>query len=301
MKRTLLCIHVMPHEFEMFERWIGDLRRSLALLSATDRLVLRASLNLNPKLTDWQSSSLSPDYFVNRFIELTNGIVNINEIRSDDSLMGTTQQRRESIAFDYDQFIFADADLAFPPHFIKSELDASYPLAGKFIMYPSMVRLWDDTWDSIVHREFLSKPLNYHLTHDPDLTRIQTHQMIRAKNVEGLKFSGGWFTLYSREFFDFFGIPEALGGYGAEDTYLGFASVIARNEGHRIDAYILEGVYVSEDYIHRDNTLNGRIKLFDIRPELRAQAEACLPDELNKFAARALGKNLAFSFGRYVP
>lgn len=285
----------------MFERWIADLRRSLALLAVTDRVVLRASLNLNPKLTDWKSSFLSPDFFVNRFMELTHGIVNINEIRSDESLMGTTQQRRESIALDYDQFIFADADLAFPPHFLKAELDASYPLTGKFIMYPSMVRLWDETWDSIVHPDFLTKPINYHLTHDPENTRGQPPQKIHAKKIEGLKFSGGWFTLYSREFFEFFGIPEALGGYGAEDTYLGFASVIARNEGHTIDAYILEGVYVSEDYIHRDNTLNGAITLFDIRPELRARAEACLPDELNKFAARALGKNLSFSFGRYVP
>lgn len=301
MKRTLLCIHVMPHEFGMFERWISDLRSALANLGHDDTLVLRASLNLNPKLVDWRESSLTPDYFVEKFLRLTKGIVNINEIVSDESLWGTTQQRRESIALEYDQFIFADADLAFPPHFLKGQLDASYPLQGRYMMFPRMVRLWDSTWDCIVHPDFLSKELNYHLTHDPNMTRAQLKQEIRAQQLDGLKFSGGWFTLYSKEFFDFVGIPESLGGYGAEDTYVGFASVIARQNGFSIDTYNLEGVYISEDYLYRDPTYGGQIKLFDVQKQMRERAEKNVPDELNKFAKRALGKDLHFFLGAYTP
>jgi len=52
-KRTLICIHVMPAEIEMFERLMQQMKRALMYLDDTDDVTLKVTLNLNPELTDW--------------------------------------------------------------------------------------------------------------------------------------------------------------------------------------------------------------------------------------------------------
>ena len=55
-KRTLICIHVMPTEIEMFERLMHQMKRALMYLDENDDVTLKVTLNLNPELTDWQNS-----------------------------------------------------------------------------------------------------------------------------------------------------------------------------------------------------------------------------------------------------
>ena len=127
-KRTLICIHVMPSEIEMFERLMMQMHRALSYLDSNDDVTIKATLNLNPKLTNWEESELKQGYFVARFGILFNGIKNINEIILDESCWGTTQQKRESIKLDYDQFIFCDTDILFHEHMLKYQLNTSYQL-----------------------------------------------------------------------------------------------------------------------------------------------------------------------------
>ena len=79
-KRTLICIHVMPAEIEMFERLMQQMKRALMYLDENDDVTLKVTLNLNPELTDWESSELKNGHFISRFGILFNGIKNINEI-----------------------------------------------------------------------------------------------------------------------------------------------------------------------------------------------------------------------------
>lgn len=297
MKETLICIHVMPHELVMFERWVNDFRRSFSFLSSSDRITLRASLNLNPRLTNWNKSPLSPVYFTRRFLELIDGLPTLHEIREDDSLAGTTQQKRECIALEFDQFIFADSDIAYPPYLLKGMLEVASKLSGRYMISPPVVRLWDADWDPLVHPDFLSKPLGYHLTHSPDETRSQSPKEVYAVPVEETKFGTGWLNMYSRDLMHFVGIPESLGGYGAEDTYIGLSSRIARQHGFPVPVYLLRNVYISEDYAGRDSSLKDVLMHQDVRGEQRVAAEKQIARELSAFAKRALGKDLGFSFG----
>jgi hypothetical protein len=297
MKETLICIHVMPHELVMFERWMNDFRRNVSLLSSSDRLTLRASLNLNPRLINWSRSPLSPAYFTRRFLELIDGLPTLHEIRDDESLAGTTQQKRESIALNYDQFIFADPDIAYPSYLLKGMLGVADKLSGRYMISPPVVRLWDADWDPLVHPDFLSKPLGYHVTHSADETRSQTPKEVYAVPVEETKFGTGWLNMYSQELMKFVGIPESLGGYGAEDTYIGLSSRISREHGFPVPVYLLRNVYISEDYASRDSTLKDLLMHKDLRSEQRVEAEKQIARELSAFAKRALGKDLGFSFG----
>ena len=170
MKSTLVCVHVMPREIEMFERFMKQYKRALLYLDENDNVTIKATLNLNPELTDWSATDLPAEYFVEKFEALFEGIPNINELILDNSLQGTTQQKRESIELDYDQFIFVDADIAFPEQLLKYQLEASYALDGKYILIPNITKLWDNTWDILVHDEFQHQPYGYHKVHDPKKT-----------------------------------------------------------------------------------------------------------------------------------
>ena len=148
-KRTLICIHVMPNEIEMFERFMMQMYRALHYLDDTDDVTLKVTLNLNPELTDWENSELKNGHFISRFAILFNGIKNINEVILDTSCWGTTQQKRESYKLDYDQFIFCDTDILLHEHMLKHQLNVSYQLDGVYIVSPSLAKWWDNSWDEL--------------------------------------------------------------------------------------------------------------------------------------------------------
>ena len=75
-KKTLVCIHIMPSEIEMFQRFMQQYRKALSYCGEYD-VTIKATLNLNPQLTDWDNSQLKNGHFVNRFAILFNGIKNI--------------------------------------------------------------------------------------------------------------------------------------------------------------------------------------------------------------------------------
>ena len=283
MKSTLICTHVMPREIELFENFMTQYKRALLYLEDTDDVIIKASLNLNPELTDWENSELKPEYFISIFEELFEDVPNINEIILDNSLMGTTQQKRESISLNYDQFIFVDADIAFPEQLLKYQLEASYLLKDKYILIPNITKLWDHTWDILVHDSFKDKPYGYYQQHDPIDTINQNIENIEVELSPTIKFGCGMHTLYSKEFWDFINIPESFGGYGPEDTFGMYASLIAIQKGYQINEYILKGVYITEDYINRIPSFKNQVKIFDRKQEFRNKAESHFQQELNKF------------------
>ena len=283
MKSTLVCIHVMPREIELFERFIIQYKKALQYLDENDNVTIKASLNLNPELIDWKNSELTPEYFINKFEKLFDGISNINEIILDNKLMGTTQQKRESIKLDYDQFIFVDADIIFPEQLLKYQLEASYVLEGKYILIPNVIKLGDPSWDVIVHDDFLNYPFNQQHLHPPQETINQTIKEVYIQQSPVFKFGCGMHTLYSKEFWNLIGIPESFGGYGPEDTFGMYSATLALQHGYDIKQYILKGIYTTEDYIDRVPSFDSKIKVFDRKQEFRSKAELIFQTELLKF------------------
>ena len=159
MKSTLVCVHVMPNEMDLFDRWVEQYKKALQYLDDTDDVTLMATLNLSPSLTDWDNSELKQSYFIERFSK-HQSIKNISEVISK-SGYGTTAQKRDAIKLDYNQFIFIDTDIAFPEQLLKYQLEASYRLNGKYIILPQIVKLWDDSWDLAVHNNFINKEYNF--------------------------------------------------------------------------------------------------------------------------------------------
>jgi hypothetical protein len=290
-KRTLICIHVMPSEIEMFERLMFQLRKSLSHLDDNDDVTLKVTLNLNPELTDWENSELKNGYFISRFAVLFNGIKNINEIILDTTCWGTTQQKRESYKLDYDQFIFCDTDIIFHEHMLKYQLNTSYQLDGTYIISPSLAKWWDSSWDVLCHSDYKDKEYGYGMTEEAAKnTTIQQIKHVNVNQIPTIKFGCGMHTLYSKSFWELITIPDELGGYGPEDTYGMAAATVAIKLGCDVKQFVMDGVYITEDYINRTPSFDGKIKSIDKKKEFYDSAFSKGPELVKKFATDLIRK-----------
>jgi len=288
-KRTQIVTHVMPTEIDEYSNIIDKLAKAAQYLEKKDWVSIHATLNISPDLIQWNKSELKSDFFIDKFNQIKEKCNWANEIIfniiEDNSILGTTSQKREAIKGNYDQFIFLDCDIAFHPTTLKYMLEASYQVKGKYLITPQTVKIgndFDNTWDVLVHNDYQNKEYIYYLTHDPNLTYDQNIENVSIKTSPNFKFACGWFTLYSKDILNFIGIPEWLGHYGPEDTFMMCVSEAVKHK-HDITQYILEGIYISENYISRDNSYINKLNINNLKQTFRQQAENNFQIELNKF------------------
>jgi hypothetical protein len=281
----------MPSEIEMFERLMYQMHKAFHYLDENDDVTLKVTLNLNPELTDWDNSQYKQAYFVARFGILFNSLKNINEVILDTSCWGTTQQKRESIKLDYDQFIFCDTDILFHEHMLKYQLNTSYQLDGMYILSPSLPKWWDASWDVLCHSEFKDKEYGYGMGEEAaNNAYLQPITQINVRQIPTIKFGCGMHTLYSKSFWEFVTIPDGLGGYGPEDTYGMESSKIAIKLGYDIKQFVMDGVYITEDYINRNPSFVDKIKQIDKKKEFYDAAFSKGSELLRQFAADLIKK-----------
>lgn len=303
-KRTQIATHVIPTEIDEYSDIIDKLTEASQFLEKKDWISIKATLNLSPQLINWDDSELKQDFFIQKFNEIKNKCSWANEvlfeITDDNSILGTTAQKREVIKCNYDQFIFLDCDIVFHPTTLKYILETSYQSDGMYIITPQTVKLWDSTWDILTHTDFINKEYGYEQTHQPNLTYSQIINDIQVdttfpKNLSesanrntNFKFACGWFTLYSKELWDFVGIPDYLGHYGPEDTNLMYACEIAIKRDYIINQYLLRGIYISENYVNRINPYKEKIKLNNFKDKFRQSAESQMENWLDEFNSSIL-------------
>lgn len=287
MKKTLICTHVMPYEIEMFERLMDRYHTAFKYLDKGDDVTIRATLNLNPQLTDWDESELKQDYFIDIFNKQFGSLKTDNQIITDTSCWGTTQQKRECIELDYEQFIFCDTDILFHPHQLKYQLDTSYQLDGMYVLSPSLPKWWDGSWDILCHRDYMHKEYGFANSAECGrFTETQEIERIETKRIPHIKFGCGMHTLYSKSFWKFVGIPESFGGYGPEDTFAMTISNLAIGNGYDIKQYVMDGIFITEDYENRTPSFEGKLIIFDKKREFYKKAENTARDNLIDFLKR---------------
>lgn len=294
MKKTLVVSHIMPLELELFERFISYYKDTFNYLDNEDDVTMYATLNLNPKLTDWDKSEIQPQWFIDKFTELMSGIKSKLQIVVDDSMWGTTQQKREVIELDYDQFVFVDPDIAVHPTQLKLQLMAAKELSGPFIISPNIPRWWDTSWDILVHPNMVSSDL--HQFKQPEIWDgcfNQNPNTVSLRLLNTFKFGCGMHTLYSKEFWKLVGIPIDFGGYGSEDTYAMFASVIARKNNIDVRQYVLDGMYITEDSNQeRKPSYSDKLKAFNRKVDGKQHSHSIMKVELEKFQKSLLNKRI---------
>ena len=129
MKKTQIVTHLMPTELEDYSDMLDKLKESSQYLDDNDWISIQATLNLSPILVDWKNSEVKNNLFKDYFNDLKSKCDWADEIVfnivEDDSILGTTSQKREIIKGDYDQFIFLDGDMIFHETTLKYMLNTS--------------------------------------------------------------------------------------------------------------------------------------------------------------------------------
>jgi hypothetical protein len=174
---------------------------------------------------------------------------------------------------------------------LRYQLDVSYQMDGMYIVSPSLAKFWDTSWDVLCHSDYMDKHVGYSTEREAiENTTVQKVESITVKRTPVIKFGCGMHTLYSKSFWEFVGIPESFGGYGPEDTYAMSAAAVALKLGYDIVQVYMDGIYITEDYINRKPSFDGKIKSIDRKVEFWERANALGQQEIINFSRDLIKK-----------
>jgi len=287
MKTLQVVVHVLPREIDQFERLCNLFKESYFFVKDEINIVLDASLNLNEIFVDWENSQIPKEFFIEKFN-------NINELHSDwthknifqiensDKCLGINDKRRNSIndGLDYDYLMYLDLDVFFSHMTLVSltqlinQIDTDYN-----IISPETVKLWDDSWVDLVNEKYINHDHEFFKTIDP----YSVHKLvfdnlveekIKFRTINNVKFGGGWFNVFSKKLLKFINIPESLGSYGLDDTFVMIGANMMKQKGYDVTQYILEGTICIE---------NNKYTLYNYNPYDKFLADKSFEDKGRTF------------------
>lgn len=299
--KGVISIFAMPQEIDDLHITLYNLKRNMALVTEDMQVDIHLTLCLSDELTDWDSSGLTKGYIRDKFNTLLplidwskNPTVHIEE---GDEILGCVSQRRKTIQLyeDYDFTIWLDTDIFF------NDTTLSYMIAGYraaidaekslCIITPQFVKQWDHTWDMLVHPQYVNKPVMFHESFDVFNTLLD-HGDVSLSPIDTYKFAGGWFTLVSNKLLNMITIPESLGHYGLEDTFITSACDLLKKNNYKDipTQFVLHNHLVGENYVYRCNNhlRSHNIVSRNRKEEFRAVATKNFSPELNKFVRRVI-------------
>ena len=286
-----IVTHLLPHELDEFERQLTVLSREVI---DSHEVTLDVTLNLNT--VDWNKTQIPKDFFIDKFESLSKYVTHTSWARNyifdvDDhgSCRGINDKRRNSVrkyGKDVDAFIYLDSDLVFPPATLSYSIHCATQVKNKYyIISPQITKIWDQTWDHLVNHQFINNKYGSEKTINPhfEVNRKSYLNHINLIKCDPTKFGGGWFNLISSNLLTFTDIPDALGPYGVDDTYVMFAAQIMKVNNIDFQQYLMEHIIVAENYLLRHNSYKDYITYFEDRNNFKSNAEASLGDCLRDF------------------
>ena len=295
--KGVITIFALPQELEDLALTLYNLKRNSIYLDNSTKYKVEITTCLSDELTNWNESKLPKSYIKERTEELVTKFLDWCEwelLWDSDNILGCVSQRRYSLINnpDADFFIWLDCDFVFKDSTLSYMTSAYQTIKesniSMFILTPQFVKQWDNTWDIVVNERFLSHPIDYELIADVYKDTLPDIGEVNIKTLPSFKFAGGWFTLISKDLLAQTDIPESLGHYGLEDTYVIECCKIMKNKGENIFQFILENHIIGESYTHRPNeTIKKHISSISKKNEFTKIAHENFPIEINKFYERS--------------
>jgi hypothetical protein len=298
--KGIISIFALPQEIDNLHTTLYNLRRNVPTLSSEDSFGFDITLCLSDELTDWNGSVLPKSYFEDKFNQITEklcswAVPESVKIEYGNSILGCVSQRRHSLKFlnTYDFTLWLDTDLFFNDYFLSYVAASTKVLAenniDQYVITPQITRQWDMSWDVLVNKALLSREFNDNVVADVFELGLSDFGKVDLISIPHFKGAGGWGTVISNNLLKITGIPESLGHYGLEDTYvLTCASILQKmNYTTKPQQFVMENMLVCEN--HRFQTseyLRNSIKSFDKKDEFRHIATQNFNTELNKFVQR---------------
>lgn len=297
MKKIVITTFIMPNEIDDLERVLMDLNKASKYVKG-ENYELYLALTISDFLVDWENSKLDKQYFIDRFNKLkslTDWVGKASfHIRED--IMGCTSLRRiaNNECKDATHFIWLDTDICFDDrilYYLEASIDRlkeTDPNIDKYVISPECVKIWDTTWDCLVNENFLNKEVGYCRINNPfqdsgEIGDVSLETVLNnVPNQPRMKFGGGWFNCLSKPLLDRVPLPESMGHYGPDDTFIMWASEKLNQSGEQIYQFKLKNYIVCENYIYRDRTHYDKlIKRIDRKEEFRNQANTSFETEIS--------------------
>ncbi len=283
----------MPQELEDLALTLDRLKRNSVYLDGTANYKVDITMCLSDELTDWENSKLPKEYIKERTIELVETYLDwcLWDLQWDNpNILGCVSQRRFSLKNnpDADFFIWLDCDMLFKDTTLYY-ITSAYQMAKQsnlenIIVTPEFVKQWDNTWDVVTNKNYLNKPINYHLDSNIYYDSLPQLEEVAVKEIPAFKFAGGWFTLISKSLLNEIGIPESFGHYGLEDTFVMACSSIMKQKGKQVSQFVLENMISGEIRKNRtNNTIKKYILSKDRKEEFKKIAHSNWESEINNF------------------
>lgn len=292
MAKGLISIFVLPQEIDNLHLTLYNLRRNAEYLPDNVQYAFDITLCLSDELTNWSQSQLPKEYFTDKFssiiklCEWTQG--NNFRIEMGNEILGCVSQRRHTLKYsdDYDFTMWLDNDLFFGDKFLGYVGHAVNALNKEYyVITPQVTRQWDTSWDVVVNGQLLSRELNDNLIANVFELGLQELGPISLKPIHGFKAAGGWGTIISNKLLKLIGIPDSLGHYGLEDTYvLTCAQMLQQAGKFDVMQVVLDNLLVCENHSGQDTTyLKKMVTGIDKKDEFRHIATQNFHTELERF------------------
>ena len=297
-----IILHCLPREIDELERIVNHLKRSSHFLGKDDEVILDFTLNLSDKLTDWETSQLPKEFFADKFDMMKQKCdwtsKNIFEINDGNRCLGINDKRRNSIRENNPKnFMYLDTDVYFSMFNLSYLFRALEQINNEYyILNSQLLRLWDSSWNMISNDRYI--PMGYDskiwLKYDPfklDSEVFEYSSTIGIKELNGFKFGGGWFNVFSANLLKEMDIPDSLSSYGLDDTFVEEGCRMMQQKGYDIKQYILDNMLVCENRRYRDlnpyvNFITDKTNSDEFRQAYRDNANKHYPKELQKLSER---------------
>jgi hypothetical protein len=293
MTKGLISIFALPHEIDNLHLTLYNLRRNAEYVQPSISFTFDITLCLSDEMTDWNASSLPKEYFRQKFNMIAQTLCNwapnsIARIEEGNSILGCVSQRRHTLQYvdDYDFTMWLDNDLFFGDKFLVYAGIAVQNLMNNpyFIITPQITRQWDTSWDVLVNKDLMNRPLNDNLVANVFHLGLSDDQ-VTIKQIPTFKAAGGWGTIISNKLLKLIGIPKSLGHYGLEDTYvLNCAQMLVDSGKFNVYQAVLENILVCENHsLQTTQYLRNMVAGIDRKNEFRQIAAQNFQAELQRF------------------
>jgi hypothetical protein len=243
----------MPWEIDYALLTFTQLKKSKYYLPSDVNITIDSVLNLSSYLIDWKESKLPKEYFIDKYNQISNLLVNYKhnkKIYDGNELYGHLDLQRESISPEIEYYIGICPDMYFSEHLLAYMIEGARSVRNQyFVITPQISKLWDNSWDVLVNPLYQNIPYEnwyekdtFDIIHDD----INLEQNIKLTPIDKSKYAG-WFDLYNKNFYEkLVPVWEDWKGYGSWDWYTLLVTEKYKQLGGDFQQYLLEGKTIFE-------------------------------------------------------
>jgi hypothetical protein len=279
-----IITHILPQEIDQLEQLLIHLKKSSKYIKYDDYLV---EVVLNTKLTKWDESKIDENFFINKFNfleKLTNSWCKTKFEISDGSIIGCNDIRRRALRTSTaDYIMYLDADNIFSETLLyyMKEYSNVLNIQNEYnIIVPQTTRMWDITWDIITNENYFNEDANHENYFNRDPYLINRGEEIKLVKINDFKFAG-WGTCIPTKLREIVDIPDSLGSYGLDDTFIMNALKLLKNK-YNINQYVLNDIII-ENNKFRYNPYKDYLVNIDRKEEFLSQSHQNYEIELLKY------------------